>query len=210
MMVLPETASEVRIRAAFDAAEMKLAATLLVELYGPEIFRFLVAHLRDEEVAADVFGDFTEDLWRGMTGFRWECSARAWAYTLARHSASRSIKRQRKLAQRRVALSSADHLSEIAAQVRSQTAAQLRTETRDRFAKLRRHLTEEEQTLLSLRVNRGLPWLEIARILAEGSVDEVMQLSPKALDAEAARLRKRFQKAKDRLRRLAAEAGLLP
>jgi RNA polymerase sigma-70 factor, ECF subfamily len=209
MNTAPETENEARIRAAFDAAELQLAATLLLELYGSEIFRFLVARLHDPEMAADVFGDFTEDLWRGMPGFRWLCSARAWAYTLARHAASRTIKQHRKRLHRNVSLSRAEPLSEIAERVRSQTSAQLRTETRDRFAALRRQLPEEEQTLLFLRVNRELPWLDIARILAEGSVDDAMQLSPQALTTEAARLRKRFQKAKDRLRQLAVEAGLL-
>lgn len=204
-----ELVTEGRIKAAFDAGELQLSATLLLELYGPEIFRFLVAKLHDAEMAADVFGDFTEDLWRGIAGFRWACSSRAWAYTLARHAASRTIKQQRKCARRNVSLSRAEPLSQIAERVRSQTSAQLRTETRGRFAALRRQLAEDEQLLLILRVNRELPWLDIARILANGSVSEAMQLSPEALTTEAARLRKRFQKAKEKLRRLAAEAGLI-
>jgi RNA polymerase sigma-70 factor, ECF subfamily len=204
-----EVDREARIRAAFEAAELQLSATLLLELYGPEIFRFLIAKLHDPELAGDVFGDFTEDLWRGIAGFRWVCSARAWAYTLARHAASRSIKQQRKRAKRNVPLSRAEPLSEIADRVRSQTSAQLRTETRSRLTALRGQLPEEEQMLLMLRVNRELPWLDIARILATGSLDDAMQLSPHELSTEAARLRKRFQKAKEKLRRLAAEAGLL-
>jgi hypothetical protein len=56
---------------------------------------------------------------------------------------------------------------------------------------------------------RELPWLDIARILASGPLDGVMSLPPEVLNAEATRLRKRFQKAKEKLRKLAAEAGLL-
>lgn len=201
--------SEAPIKAAFDAGELQRAATILLEVYGSEIYRFLVARLRDHEMAADVFGDFTEDLWRGIGAFRWACSARTWGYTLARHAASRSIKQNRRRARRDVSLSRAGPLSEIAAQVRSQTAVELRTEPKERLSALRRQLPETEQMLLMLRVNRGLPWLDIARVLTAGTVEDAMQLPAEQLAAEATRLRKRFQKAKEKLRKLAEEAGLL-
>jgi len=108
-----------------------------------------------------------------------------------------------------VPLSRAGPLSEIAERVRSETALSLRTQPRERLVELRRSLPELEQTLLTLRVNRQLAWLEIARILTSGPLDGVMALPPEALHAEATRLRKRFQKTKEKLRRLAAEAGLL-
>lgn len=200
---------EARMRAAFDSGDLHLAASLLLDAYGSEILRFLGSRLRDPELTSEVFGDFTEDLWRGLGGFRWACSARAWAYTLARHAASRAIRQKRRYAGRSVPLSRAGPLSEIADRVRSQTAVLLRTEGRERLSDLRRSLPELEQTLLILRVNRQLPWIDIARILAVGPLDDVMALTPEVLNAEATRLRKRFQKAKERLRKLAAEAGLL-
>jgi len=204
-----EATSEQPIRDAFERGDLQRAASLLLDAYGSEVLRFLDSRLRDSELASEVFGDFTEDLWRGMAGFRWECSARAWAYTLARHAASRAIRQKRRRGGRNVPLSRAGPLSEIAERVRSDTALPLRTEPRDQLVELRRSLPELEQTLLLLRVNRQLAWLDIARILASGPLDGVMTLPPEALHAEATRLRKRFQKAKEKLRKLAVEAGLL-
>jgi hypothetical protein len=55
-----------------------------------------------------------------------------------------------------------------------------------------------------LRVDRDLPWEELARIfLDEESPGE------EALRRESARLRKRFQLVKGRLREMARAAGLL-
>jgi RNA polymerase sigma-70 factor (ECF subfamily) len=200
---------EARIRAACDAADLQRAATLLLESYGGEIFRFVASRLRDVELASEVFSEFAEDLWRGLRGFRWVCSARAWAYTLARHAASRALRQRRRRGIHYVSLSHAGPLSEVAAHVRSETSLALRTEPKDRLAELRHRLADEDQALLVLRVNRGLPWLDIARIMKAGSVEAAMAITPDELNAEASRLRKRFQKAKEKLRRLAEEAGLL-
>jgi RNA polymerase sigma-70 factor (ECF subfamily) len=204
-----ELQGEEGIRAAFGQGNLEGAATALLESYGSEIFGFLLARLRNAELASEAFGDFTEDLWRGLAGFRWVCSARTWAYTLARHAASRAIRQRRRRGARLVSLSRAGPISELADRVRSETAIVLRTETRSRMAELREQLPVEDQMLLMLRVNRGLPWLDIARIMAGGSVEEAIELPTEALSAEASRLRKRFQKAKEKLRRLATEAGLL-
>ena len=59
--------------------------------------------------------------------------------------------------------------------------------------------------LLILRVDRRLEWVEIARVLAgdDGLVDDT------SLKREAARLRKRFQIVKDRLRDMAKREGLV-
>jgi len=59
--------------------------------------------------------------------------------------------------------------------------------------------------LLMLRVDRGLSWLELAEVMFSGEA----ALGDEERKTEAARLRKRFQHAKDRLRKLAQEAGLL-
>jgi hypothetical protein len=52
---------------------------------------------------------------------------------------------------------------------------------------------------LLLRLDRGLPWKDIARILG-GTGD---------LDVRAAALRKRFERARERLKKLAIERGLI-
>jgi RNA polymerase sigma-70 factor (ECF subfamily) len=200
---------EQRIRAAHEAGDLPVAATLLMEGYGPEIYGFLASRLRDREFTADVFGDFAEDLWRGLKTFHWGCTVRAWAYTLARHAASRGIRGRRRRGARNVPLSHAGPLSEIAERVRSETSIQLRTTKQTRMAALREQLPEFERMLLILRVNRQLAWLEIARIMAPGTAEAALNLTEEELQTEAARLRKRFQKAKEKLRQLAEQAGLL-
>ena len=196
---------EQRIRGLCESGNKKAAATVFLEGYGREIFGFLVARMRDRDAASDVFSQFTEDLWRGLEGFRWQCSARVWSYTLARHAASRYIDDARRRRGRDVPLSRAGPLSEIAERIRTSTRAGARTEARSRISQLRESLPVDDQTLLILRVNRKLGWREIAQImLREGESDD-----DEALDREATRLRKRFQLAKDKLRAMAVEQGLV-
>ena len=93
----------------------------------------------------------------------------------------------------------------MAQAVRTQTVEFLRTEKRTRLQALRDALPEEDRMLLVLRVDRQLAWNELARILGEGGEG----LDAQALGREAARLRKRFQLVKDRLRELAKKEGLI-
>jgi RNA polymerase sigma-70 factor, ECF subfamily len=59
--------------------------------------------------------------------------------------------------------------------------------------KLREQLTADEQTLLILRIDRALPWDDVAEIM----------------DVDAASVRKRFERVKDKLRDLAKAQGLI-
>lgn len=186
---------EQQIADALDAGDLAAAAESLVRGYGPEILSYLAAVARDPCLAEEVFSTTTEDVWRGLPGFRRECSARSWIYRLAYHALQRHRRdpfrrRQKKTASR--------ELERVADKVRSETAPFLRTEVKDRVARLREQLGSEEQTLLILRVDRELSWREVGAIMAE----ENTPLSEAALA-------KRFQRVKDKLRKLAAEAGLL-
>jgi RNA polymerase sigma-70 factor (ECF subfamily) len=105
-----------------------------------------------------------------------------------------------------VPLSSAG-LSQVVERVRSETLPYLKTEIKDRFRLLREQLPVEDQTLLALRLDRGLEWRELARVM---SFDEAKPPSDEELTREAARLRQRFAAAKDKLRRFAEREGLLP
>jgi RNA polymerase sigma-70 factor, ECF subfamily len=195
---------EDRVRALHAQAKLREAVTLLLENYGRELLGFLITRLRDHDAAREVFGDFAEDLWKGFPAFRWECSARVWCYTLARHAASRHVHQQRRRSAHSVPLSSAGPISEIAERVHTETSVALKTETKSRISQLREQLPIDEQTLLILRVNRQLRWEEIAQVMLFERVVEAAELK-----AGAARLRKRFQIAKEKLRRMALEAGIL-
>lgn len=199
-------ALETGIRQHCERGELRDAATLLVQGYGREVLGFLITRLRDREAASEVFSRFTEDLWRGIAGFRWQCSARVWAYTLARHAASRYLREARKRRVVQLPLSAAGPISNIAEQIRTSTLHSARTETKSQLRLLRERLPLEEQTLLILRVNRGLAWTEIAQVMLHDHEIADRELLAKG----AARLRKRFQVAKEKLHAMAKAAGLGP
>ena len=195
------------IRAHCEAGDHDRAATVLLESYGGEIFRFVMSRLRDDDAAGEVFSRFTEALWRGLAGFRWQCPVRVWSYTLARHAASRYIADVRRRRAREASLSQAGPLSELREKIRTQTLVAMRTETKQQMAELRERLPLDEQTLLLLRVTRKMSWKDIARVLLDPS--EGRELSEREIDQGAARLRQRFQVVKEKLRQMAREEGIV-
>jgi RNA polymerase sigma-70 factor (ECF subfamily) len=197
---------EARIRARLSAGDVDGAATDAIQLYGGEIFGLLLTlHHGDEVAAGEVFSIFCEQLWRGLRGFAWASALRTWAYMVARHASSAHRRAARRLAKRAVPLSECAGVAEAEARVRTETLSLLRTERRNEIALLRQELPEEDQVLLILRVDRNLPWLDLARIFLG---DEAA--TPEALQRESARLRKRFQLIKRRLLELGRERGMIP
>jgi RNA polymerase sigma-70 factor (ECF subfamily) len=196
---------EASIREAADADNHDRAATLAIDGYGPEILGFLVARMRDQTAASDIFAIFCEDIWKGLPKFQWRCTARVWAYTLARHAANRfSVQAYRKH-DRNVPLSQANILSQLVDQVRSTTMPHLKTAVKSRMRELREQLPKEDQTVLILRVDKKMSWNDLAEVMAfDGEAPDEA-----ALKKEAARLRKRFQLAKEQLRKLAEADGLI-
>ena len=178
-----------------DGAAFEAAATAIVRGYGPEIFGYLIALARDEDRAHDVFSQFCEDLWRGLSGFRRDSSARTWVYKLAWHA---WLRLQRDAFRRRAQPIVSAQTSRLAAEVRSTTPLHLRTEVKDAVARLRERLSPDEQSLLILRVDRALTWSEIASVMS--TADE---------EVDAQTLAKRFERVKAKLGRMAEEAGLL-
>ena len=190
--------SEDAIRAAAAAERWSEATTLAVRLYGDELLGYLVAMTRNEVDAGDAFAIACEQLWRALPRFRWDCSLRTLCYALARQSLGRVRRDPHR--KRAVALSDAD-VSAAVAEVRSPTPPFMRTAVKDKVAELRAQLAPDDQTLLILRVNRGLQWREIARALSDDD-----QPTAEALTRAAAALRKRFERLKQELK-AKAQAG---
>jgi RNA polymerase sigma-70 factor (ECF subfamily) len=195
---------ERRIREAFEAGSHARAATLTIEQYGPELLGFLLSQCRDADTAHEIFAQFCAQFWETLSSFEWRCSMRTWVYKLVRHAAARQRRGERARGPARP-LTHPSELSIAAERVRTVTAMHQRTDVKDRLQELRATLPREEQELLILRVDRGLSWLELAEVMT-GPGEPA---SDARLKAEAARLRKRFQLAKQRLRQLVVEAGLL-
>jgi RNA polymerase sigma-70 factor (ECF subfamily) len=186
---------EAVIGARLDAGDHRGAAIETVRCYGPEILGYLHATLRDESAAEEVFSQFSEDLWKGLAQFRRKCSMRTWAYKLAWEALKRFL---RDPYRRRAQPLRSDEWSQVASEVRERTAPHLRSTIRGRVARLREQLNPAEQTLLILRVDRGLSFAEIAEVIfARGRPVGVVTL------------RKRYDRLKKKLRRLAEADGLL-
>ncbi len=192
------------VKRLLDGGQLEPAIGFTIEKYGPEILGFLVAALRDADTADDVFSVFCEDVWKGLAGFRWEGALRAWLYTLCRRALTRN--RRSAYQRNRRGLSALGALSQIADRVRTQTKDQLKAASPTQFSSLRDQLSEDDRVLLILRVDRQLSWNEIAQTMQDGDGP----LNDAALGREAAALRKRFERVKQRLRVLAKDAGLLP
>jgi RNA polymerase sigma-70 factor, ECF subfamily len=185
---------EDQVRDAVEHGDVQIAATVALRAHGPEVLGYLSALLKNDADAADVFSQFAEDLWRGLPQFRWECSLRAWAYRVAFHAAARYKRDPYQQRKRRLETTA---FSKIADEVRMSSV--IRQDRRQQeIARLREALDPDEQTLLILRLDRGLSWKDVAHVLPE-------QGEP---PAEAA-LRKRFERIKEKLAKKAKEAGLL-
>jgi RNA polymerase sigma-70 factor (ECF subfamily) len=141
-----------------------------------------------------------------MRTFAWESSLRTWAYAIARN-VSRTRRRDAARRRRRAPATGDSALEHVAQAVRTETIGFLRTEKRTRLQALRDGLPEEDRMLLVLRVDRQLAWNDLARILGDAEGRE--PLDGPALARETARLRKRFQLVKDKLRELAKKEGLI-
>lgn len=196
-------AREREIRAKLESGGARDAAAAAIELYGGEVLGFLHAVARDEDLASEAFSAFSEDLLRGLPGFRWDASLRTWAYALARNALHRLRRDPRRRARNNVPLSNpgAD-ISAIVDQVRTATLPFLRTSVKDELRRLREALDPDDHALLVLRIDRKMSWRDIARALPGEESEEV--------DRRAATLRKRFERAKTMLRELATARGIIP
>jgi RNA polymerase sigma-70 factor, ECF subfamily len=200
-----ESELEARVRKACETAEYAPAATLIVERYGAEIMAFLVSRLRSRSDADEVFAMFAEKLWVGLPGFEWRCTVRSWAYRLARNAANDFAAAAPNRPERNLALSQHASAPQLLERIRTTTAAYRLTGTKDRMRALREQLPSDDQMLLILRIDRGMDWRELATALGDGD----SPLDDAQLEREAVRLRKKFERAKARLRELARADGLL-
>jgi RNA polymerase sigma-70 factor (ECF subfamily) len=186
---------EAKIGEHLEARNFEAAAAVILRGYGVEVMSYLVAVTKNRQSADDAFSTTSEDLWRGLPGFRRQSSVRTWLYRLAWHA----VLRQRDDAYQRRRAPLSGQLESWVAPVRSATAAFMKTDLKDAVSRLREQLQPDEQTLLVLRVDRGLSWRETCQVMStdERPVSESL-------------LAKRFERVKAKLRRLADQSGLLP
>lgn len=196
--------TEKSIRDAFDRGDLEAAATAALELYGDEILSFLAMRVRNTSDAHEAFSMFAEDFWVGLPKFAWRSSVRTWAYMIARNAAARYASAPHRRAARNLTLSAPGRVSQYIERARSATQLHQQTAVKDRVRALREQLDPDDQMLLVLRIDRSLAWRDLA--IAMTGNDE---LDDAALDREAVRLRKAFERVKATLKELAQADGLL-
>lgn len=200
-----DLAAESAIREACEARDFGLATTRAFETYGSEILSFLIARLRSQGDGEEAFSMFAEDLCQALPAFEFRCSVRGYLYTLARNAGNRYASAPHNRRERNLPVSAHASLSAVVERARSVTAPHKRTEVRDKVRALRERLSEEDQTLVILHIDRALPWNDIAVVMHESGT----ALTAEALARESARLRKRFERVKAELKSMAIEEGLL-
>ena len=186
---MADTEAAVRERA--SAGDHTAAADALVRGYGPEIVTYLAGVIRTSDDLADVFATFCEDICRGLPRFRFESSVRTWSYVVARRAALKHMREAKTRARR---FDGPAELEAIVDAIRTTTIEYLRTTNHDKLATLRAQLDPDERTILILRVDRQLPWREIALVMADGD------LEGDALRRREQVLRKKFEGIKRSLR----------
>jgi RNA polymerase sigma-70 factor (ECF subfamily) len=190
-----------RLLETLRAGQLAPAATEAIKSYGPEIYTLLVSIHHSRQDADDAFSLFCEKLWKGLAGFEGRSSFRTWAYTVAWSAASR-IRARQGTTRRHERLVTDSEIAALAQEVRNDTLSRMRNERRSRLRELRQTLPTEDQLLLVLRVERELDWKDLARVMSnETDLDEA------TLVRESARLRKRYQALKERLREMIAGAS---
>jgi RNA polymerase sigma-70 factor (ECF subfamily) len=171
------------------------AATRVLEALGPEVLGYLRAVLRDPAEAGDAFSHFAESVWRGLPGFRGESSLRTWCYGIAWRCVM-SVRRDPRV--RLCERLGSTLASQLAGRIFATTAFE-RERQASALERLRARLDPEEQTLLTLRIDRQLSWAEVADVLAGA-----------AARPDEAALRKRFERLKYKLATAARDEGLVP
>lgn len=187
-----------------DEGEIAAATVAAIRAYGPEILGFLIAQHRDDGDGDEVFSHWSERVFRGLAGFGWSSSLRTWAYTVARNASVNYARGKGARARRERGARSAEIIA-VEQQVRTATPPYLRTEAKSKLAVIRDALPPEDRMLLVLRVDRGLEWKDLARVML-GDDEEVTEA---ALAKESQRLRKRFQLLKAKLVESGKRAGIL-
>lgn len=177
-----------------------------IESEGIEIRSFLIQRVGALD-ASEVFSMFCEDLTRGIGGFRGECPFDLWLQTLARNAAARWLSRWHDRGVRGFETTEEQKLADRPA--RDATEPWKRTSVKHEFEQLRRQLTEDEIALLTLRVAQELSWDEIARRWPDPDLPAPELDVDERLRKIAGMLRKRFERLKEKLRKLADEVGLL-
>ena len=184
---------ESRISELLDEQQINQAVEEILEFYGPRIFRMMMGVFHNEAIAQDVYQQFSIQLWESLESFRGDSQIYTWTYTLARRAIGQRLRGSKK--ETRLHTHQRDQLA--AKWTRTATAEWRKTESKDKFQEMVEELDHDERTLVMLRIGEEMSWKEVAQVMQDG--DETLEGSE--LSKESGRLRKKFQRVKDKLKR---------
>jgi RNA polymerase sigma-70 factor (ECF subfamily) len=185
---------ELSIRERLEAGDEAGAATAVIEALGPSILRYLRSMLRVEGDADDAFSQWSENVWIGLPAFRGQASLKTWGYRLAWNAAQNLRNEAWRRRGQRLATGQA---SALAQSIRTRSVVVVERQRRA-LDELREALSEEDRSLLILRLDQQLSWNEVAEVMATDG-------NP----VDPATLMKRFERVKTKLGDLARQRGLL-
>ena len=144
----------------------RVAFETFVTRYQAPVYRYLLA-TTDSDSAEDALQETFIAIWRSASSFRGHDSARAWVFTIARHSLSRMHRRRVGEPSRFETLDDLDSLGHAAGWGLEQIEDfSTRLEDRDVLERAFRALAPDDREVLVLRELEGLSGEEMAALLA--------------------------------------------
>jgi RNA polymerase sigma-70 factor (ECF subfamily) len=171
------------------AGDIDGAAARVLQRCGPGVLGYLRVAVGDDKLAQDAFESFSNAVSERLRRPTAEHPVRVWVYQLA----YRCAKEQRDSIQARRTRTQQTGVPRAKAKLRTATHGLGAVADADM---LRRELTVQEQTLLTLRIDRQFDWLELGHVL--GVRSDVEQTA-----------RRRYERLVRRLHRLAVTRGLV-
>ena len=174
------------------AGDFEGATTHLLRQCGPGIRGYLRVALSADRRLRDAYSIFSEAVWQSLRRYRSERRLIVWAYRLAYVAAKQQrdqSRPKRSTTQRKASSSDARVLS------RTRAATIEPLGPAEDAELMRSELSLEEQTLLTLRIDRGFSWSEIGWVLGRSNAAQPM--------------RQRYQRLVERLHRAAIARGFI-
>jgi DNA-directed RNA polymerase specialized sigma24 family protein len=176
-------------------------ACVAISEFGQEILRYLRT-LLPESVVDDAFSIFGERVWRSLPRSERRCSFRTWAFMIASRASVDLLRADGPYAHRHPELSESK-VEDVGEQVPPSTPPFVKTPGRSVRAQLVDTLPHEDKMLLVLRVDRGLPWQDVARIFLDKESPSEAELRH-----ESVRLRQRLHLVRMRLREVGIQVTI--
>jgi RNA polymerase sigma-70 factor (ECF subfamily) len=179
--------------------DFNAAVERAVRLFGPGVSRYLLGAIGERADAEDAFGEWQLALIDALPRFEQRATLRTFLFALARHAAAHAIDARRRRTAMRADVGTS-RLCGIAQEVFVETLRHLPPALEQQALTANADLDAEERGLLVLYAGQELSWKEVVAVLGVDGAEP---------GAEAARLRKRFERLKEKLRERAARDGLV-